>query len=198
MQDWAHLRKFTFYAPLPRNRFFWEPTRSTKYGWTCNVYQERTFFLDFPSPLFYWDMELTTINNIILFYRSEHDEKFQDLTRKIREALRLDADAALDYDDPQLLMRAWEAHNYRRVAENVCRLARACPRLEQFDWYVSDDAEERLLWRWKILRDADASVRLVYGLLSWTDSVRGEVPPFPVYVGQELRHTHRDYEDAYW
>lgn len=129
-----------------------------------------------------------------LCYNWDLSELEQDmLERAIRLALQLESDAELDGEDTTLLLRAWEAHNYRRVAKCVRHVATECTTLEELEWYVADGfATEALVWKWKILRREDGTVDRVVGTLSWTGSSQGDPQPFPVFVGQEQEHTRYD------
>ncbi|GJE84943.1 hypothetical protein PsYK624_010190 [Phanerochaete sordida] len=126
------------------------------------------------------------------FVDSSELERLED---GVRTALCLDADTALDRDDESLLFWAWEAHNYTRVAAAVRALAQARPTLEEFDWYVSQDEDPLLdvvVWRWRIRRRADGSIRSIDGQLWWTGGPRGDPPPFLALVGQERERAVRD------
>lgn len=155
-------------------------------------------FLDEPNPPLYSNCRPATLRTLSKDgVYSDYD--LERLKGGICFALCLDEDVELDRDDPLLLMNAWEAHNYRRVARIVRQFATVeCPSLEELDWYVFDEDEQSVLWAWKILRREDGSVRMVHGKLTWSGCLQGHPPPFPVLVGQELEYARRDAGGEYW
>lgn len=180
--------------------FTWDPYPDDETDYGFDLGPGMIPFLDEPQPDVLEDyyfgsnqfkLRLTTLSDI-LQSPSRCDMNHDEVRAAIRRALCMDEDDPLDEDDPQLLMHAWEAHNYPRVSRLVRKIAEACPVLEEFEWYVSDRPERTVVWSWKIIRDKDGSVRQVNGTLLWQGCMCGDPPPFPVYVGQELEYTRVD------
>jgi hypothetical protein len=93
-------------------------------------------------------------------------------------------------DEEVLIMPAWEAANEPKMASKVRLLAKACPTLEEFEWYMdwTDQAEDAPLWNWKIRRDKtpERKLHMISGHLFWKGSPRGDPPPLLTLVGTEL------------
>ncbi|KAK0465621.1 uncharacterized protein EV420DRAFT_970052 [Desarmillaria tabescens] len=81
------------------------------------------------------------------------------------------------------LVPAWEKVNRNTVSAAVLYLAKQCPLLEQFDWYLSVARDKYIqgpLWRWKIQRDEKGEATSVSGELMWKDR-----PVLYIMVGSE-------------
>lgn len=111
-----------------------------KFHWTCKhrwngprtrcgkCLRTGIHFLDETLPPVFSDEGVhTTLNTLSTMY--------SDTTRvppAVRIALGLPDDAEIDADDPHLLMSAWEAYNYPRVATEMRQLGEVNPVLEQY------------------------------------------------------------------
>jgi hypothetical protein len=95
-------------------------------------------------------------------------------------------------DEEILLMPAWEAINEPKMASKVRQLAKACPTLKDFEWYMDwrDVADSGPVWNWKIHRDQtpERNLRMSSGHLFWKGCPRGDPPPLLTLVGTELEH----------
>ncbi|KAJ7124774.1 hypothetical protein C8R43DRAFT_1030738 [Mycena crocata] len=98
-----------------------------------------------------------------------------DFTSDFRQAV---IDWGFDCHDDTCGMELWKAPHEGSMARLVWQLAAVCNTLEMFEWSMQDcefdTAELRAglcshppLWRWSIHRNANASVRLVSGHLTW-------------------------------
>lgn len=78
----------------------------------------------------------------------------EQIEASVRETLLLDSEDLLDEDDGGLLLRAWEARNQVKMERIVRGLAKACPTLERFEWWVLNHKEFDgvVHWDWKIDR----------------------------------------------
>lgn len=198
MRQWTNLRKLSFFQCNYYPEITWTPPpedEEVEFG--VELPEGAIRILDEPHPdIWVWELlgelreGLATLGQVLSSrYPTNLDPSA--VRAAIRRALRLDDDATLDEDDPQLLMTAWEAHNYPRVARLVRKIAEACPTLEELDWYThhaTGPAHDGLR-AWDILREASGEVRMVNGTLTWAGCVRGDVFPPPIYVGQELEYT---------
>ena len=164
------------------------------------AYEAEIPFLDDPDPPFFTAGYPTILAELLeMTYSRRRKDKIE---QGIREALYLEADAPLDENDRSLLMSAWGAHNYKLVARNVRKLAESVPHLEEFEWYVINQSNSQysldVLWKWKIIRDENGTVTLVNDDLTWAGCARGNPPPFPLFVGQEMAHNVEDSAGQYW
>lgn len=200
LRNWPRLKKLALHWPFYYT--YWrcphEDTRFDNTIYVCGLCDDRKIpFLDWLPPPFYDDsrrpMSLNGLQNAV---RAMRNEAFvQRLEDGIRTVLCMDEDAPLDRDDPTLLFWAWEARNYPLVASAVRLMAEARPTLEEYDWYVvhdQGDLPDVVVWKWRIRRNHDGSVRSIHGSLWWTGGSRGDPPPFLALVGQELEQTVRD------
>ncbi|GJE84948.1 hypothetical protein PsYK624_010240 [Phanerochaete sordida] len=198
MQAWPKLQKLALYWPFIDA--YWQCPHVFEHREAESVYICRRCdlaqipFLDWLVPRFFYkiDRHMTLAE---LTRRCGVDLGLKRLEDGIRSALCLDADAPLDRDDPHLLFWAWEAHNYTRVAKAVRSIAAARPTLQEFDWHIAQEAGLLLgvvVWKWRIQRRADGSIRSIDGQLWWTGGPRGDPPPFLALVGQEREKAIRD------
>ncbi|KAE9392772.1 hypothetical protein BT96DRAFT_1023399 [Gymnopus androsaceus JB14] len=144
--------------------------------------------LDYIAALGADDEKLLTIEDPERFLQYIADE-YRDFVSEMLEILGLPEDAELD---PSIeLMPLWEVRHEVEVSVAVCEMAKLCPTLEEFVWYIDhlESLEKSSSWHWKVHRKRDGSVDRVLGSLFWPDSCRPVFPPFGDYalVGEERK-----------
>ncbi|KAE9392771.1 hypothetical protein BT96DRAFT_262570 [Gymnopus androsaceus JB14] len=177
LRQWPCLRRFAFAGDLEGCCAFW-------------ALQPRDIpILDYITAPGADDEKLLTIEDAERFLQYIADNEYQDFVSEMLEILELPEDAVLD---PSMeLMPLWEVRHEVEVSAAVREMAKLCPTLEEFVWYIDrlESIEKQSSWHWKVRRKGDGSVDRVLGSLFWPDSCRPVFPPFGDYalVGEERK-----------
>ncbi|KAG7452344.1 uncharacterized protein BT62DRAFT_1000083 [Guyanagaster necrorhizus] len=206
MDDWARYTSFSaFMTELADNLKQWRrikkftahiTSRTPFHAWGEFYRQPPRSVLDAVRPGSPLLQTLPPISSLtggpiaIVTIREALQASFPDLmARDMVEALRteviniLGPAHALVPPAGLYLVPAWERVNRNTVSAAVLHLAKQCPMLEQFDWYLSVASDKYIqgpLWRWKVKRDEKGEVTSVSGELMWKDR-----PVLYIMVGNE-------------
>ncbi|KAK0481675.1 hypothetical protein IW261DRAFT_1091990 [Armillaria novae-zelandiae] len=186
LKQWRKVKKFTAHMTSPSAFQMWgqfhrRPPRSV-----LDALRHNSPLLQTLPPICSLTGGPITIVTILEALRATYpDSMAQDLADVLRtEVVNILGPAhALVPPAGLYLVPAWEKVNRNTVTAAVLHLAKQCPLLEQFDWYLSVARDRYIqgpLWRWKVQRDDKGEATSVSGELMWKDR-----PVLYIMVGSE-------------
>lgn len=179
LRHWTCLRRFAFLGNL-----------DCRWRWAFPGNPRYVHFLDdFRPPSRYHPQEALTVQLVQKYHLYPYGYEYQVFESEVRAILGLSEDAELD---PAIdLNIIWEARHEVDVAFAVRYMAKCCPTLQEFVWYIGcvNERREPDSWHWKIHRKKDGKVNQVLGSLFWPESCRPLRPSFRDFslVGDERK-----------